>query len=178
MSAELASYALLFSRIVTGFVFGLSGIGKLRDMRAFEQALESFRVLPAGLARVSAYLFVIGELTVVALMLLGGRFLLPGFGLGVLLLLIFSIALLSVLVRRLDTPCNCFGPSDKPVSYFDLLRNAGLIGCALLGWISLPGGQTSLGVAEIALLGLMAVTISTLWIHIGELAESFRTLKT
>ena len=109
-------------------------------------------------------------------MLFGGSFLSAGFLLASLLLLIFSIALLTVLLWKLETPCNCFGPSAKPVSPYDVSRNIVFIGCALLGLnvLSNPTGeQTSLEAVEVVLLGLMAITFSVLWIKIGDLGELF-----
>jgi hypothetical protein len=107
-------------------------------------------------------------------MLLGNRNLYAGFGLAAFLLLTFSVALISVLARKLSTPCNCFGASMKPVSRYDVLRNMGLVACSLIGWLSLPNSLVSLELVEVALLGLMAVTISIVWIKFGDLIELFQ----
>jgi uncharacterized membrane protein YphA (DoxX/SURF4 family) len=176
MFTSLLPYALMFSRIVTALVFALSGMGKLRDLSAFERAVANFRILPQGIVKVTASLFVAGELIVVVLMFLEGGFLLSGFLLAMFLLLLFSIALLSVLARKLQTSCNCFGPSTKPMSHYDVLRNVGLMVCAFIGWFALstfPDGQAGLKVAEVVLLGPIAITCSVLWIKIGDLVELF-----
>jgi len=173
MMINPASYLLAFSRIVTGFVFALSGFAKLRNFQAFEQAISNFRVLPKNFEKPSAFLVILGELTVVLGMLLGGGFLLPAFWLAFLLLLVFSIALLTVLFRKLQTSCNCFGVSDKAVSGFDVVRNLGFMICALAGWLSLPNAQANLETFKCILLGLMAITFSVMWIKLGDLAELF-----
>jgi peroxiredoxin len=54
--------------------------------------------------------------------------------LATLLLVLFTLALLWALRRDIETSCNCFGASNKPLTYYDVGRNAGLIGCGLLGW--------------------------------------------
>lgn len=177
MSTDITPYMLTFTRFVTGFAFALSGSGKLRNLPAFERAITDFKILPEGLVKVAAPSLVIGELIVVLLLLFGGRFLLPGFLLAILLLLMFSIALLSVLARELQTPCNCFGSSAEPVSRFDVLRNLGFVGCALLGLGVLynpAGEQANLNVVEFVLLGLMAITFSVMWIKISDFGELFR----
>lgn len=173
MFNETAVYVLTFSRFVTGFVFAWSVTSKLRDFSVFEGAVMNFNILPGTLVKPSAVFFVSGELGVVALMLLGNRYLPVGFWLAAFLLLAFSAVLLSVLIRKLQTPCNCFGASIKPVSRYDVIRNMGLIACSLLGWFSLPNSLANQEPVEVALLGLMAVTISVAWIKLGDLVEAF-----
>jgi hypothetical protein len=58
-----------------------------------------------------------------------------GFALAVLLLLVFSGALLSVRVRGISTTCHCFGPGHRPVSQADLWRTMGLLLSALGGLV-------------------------------------------
>jgi uncharacterized membrane protein YphA (DoxX/SURF4 family) len=174
MFLSSSAYLLAFSRFMTVFVFGWAGISKLRDFSAFERAVVNFNILPKTLVKYVAVFFISGELAVVALMLLGNRNLYAGFGLAAFLLLTFSVALISVLARKLSTPCNCFGASMKPVSRYDVLRNMGLVACSLIGWLSLPNSLVSLELVEVALLGLMAVTISIVWIKFGDLIELFQ----
>lgn len=176
MSGVLSLYSLTLSRMVIGLVFSISGIGKLSDLSAFERAIVNFQILPKGLARLSAYLFLMGELAVVMPMLLGGWFLKPGFLLAFFLLIVFCAALLSMLIRGIQTPCNCFGVSQKPVSLYDIVRNVGFIGCAFVGWESLPiVPTTQASLVELAFLGLMALAFVTLWSSLGEVAELLHT---
>jgi hypothetical protein len=89
--------------------------------------------------------------------------------LALLLLIVFSIALSSVLVRKLPTSCNCFGASDQPVAVTDVWRNSGLIVCALAGygttsWVQ-PRGQ-SLSIGEWLLAGISALLLSLLWLQL------------
>lgn len=167
-----SAYLLAFSRFVTGFVFGWAGISKLRDFSAFERAVANFNILPKTLVKSVAVFFISGELVVVALMLLGSQYLPAGFCLAGSLLLTFSAVLVSVLIRKLQTPCNCFGASAKPVSQSDVIRNAGILGCALIGFFS-ANTNGDLEVTESILLALMAVTFSVVWIKLGDLAEVF-----
>src|SRR5204863_9047319 len=92
---------------------------KLRDMAQFRQAITNFRLLPASMSAVVALFFVICELGITISMLIGGVFLLPGFLVAVLLLLIFSGALAVVLSRKQHTRCNCFGVSNSPITVVD-----------------------------------------------------------
>lgn len=173
----LHEYLLIFGRMVTGFVFLISFVGKARNIPAFEQTIAGFRLLSPRLSRFTAWLFLAAELAVLLLLVAGGRFLSVGFALAILLLLLFSLALTSVLLRNLHTPCNCFGTSAKQVSPFDVLRNAGLIFCALIGWaasITLDAEQLSLSMMEAGLVGMSAIVFVAIWLNSAQLVQLFR----
>lgn len=81
-----------------------------------------------------ALFFLSGEFAVVVLLFMGGQLLPLAFGLALLLLAAFTVALVSVLVRHIQTTCNCFGNSQKPVTYSDVWRNVGLSSVIAVGW--------------------------------------------
>lgn len=178
MPDVIAPYALTFSRIALGLVFAASSIGKLRDLPAFERTIENFRVLPRRLVRICAYIFMGGEIAVLALMILGGKsLLLAGFLTAALLLSAFCIALFTVLIRRLQVPCNCFGSSQRPASPADIWRNVGFLACATLGVTSLtalPDAAVKMSLGETGLLGMMALVFVALSVSLGEVLEVFR----
>src|SRR5215831_15640120 len=123
-------YLLAFCRVAIGLVFALSCFSKARDIGQFQQAIYGFHLLSRRMSNLAALLFLCGEIAVVLFMLIGGPLLLYGFTLSILLLLIFCAALASVLVRKLYTPCYCFGTSAKPVTQADIWRNVGFLLCA------------------------------------------------
>lgn len=176
LPTQLALYLLAFCRVVMGLVFLVSSIGKARDLDLFRQTIRTFHILPPALSGVGAIAFICGEFAVVAVIVIGGPLLMPGFLLAAGLLVLFSIALVSVLLRRIRTSCNCFGTSAKAVSPFDVWRNVGFILCALVGgaltWtkdtqenLSLPGWMLS---------GLGAVVFVVIWLQLREIAQFFR----
>lgn len=140
MQPSLMSYLAAYCTAVIGLAFTISFIRKLPALPQFEQAVAGFRLLPRRWSKVAALLFLAVEALIPLLMIFGGPFLAMGLILACLLLFIFSIALASVLLRRIRTTCNCFGASGDTVSVYDIGRNVVLIGCALLGLASLPGG--------------------------------------
>jgi hypothetical protein len=171
------SYILTFCRIAIGLVFALSFIGKIRNVRQFEQTVRDFAILPRRFSKIAALLFLCGEFAVVVLVTLGNSFLFAGFALAACLLLIFSIALASVLARNMRTSCNCFGSTTKQVSPFDVWRNAGFILCALGGCGLLTaskGAQTSLGLVEVSLVGLGAAVFVAVWTQLSEITQLLR----
>lgn len=170
-------YIQAFCRIVIGLVFAISSFGKLRDIPKFQQAILGFRLLPRRLSGPVALLFLSGELTVVVFVTFGGPLLLFGFLLAALLLLMFSGALASVLVRRLQTSCNCFGTNEKNVSSTDIWRNLGFLICATGGcgvFIWTRNEQLSLGGIEWLLASLGALIFVLIWIQLGEIVQLFR----
>lgn len=62
-----------------------------------------------------------------------------GFVLAALLLGGFTVVLASMLRRRLAAPCNCFGPTRRPVRATDLVRNVALLAVAVTGAASTVG---------------------------------------
>ena len=170
-------YLQAFSRLTIGLVFALAFAGKARDVQSFAQTIERFRILPGALSCIAACAFLTGELLVITAMLLGRTFLLWGFILAGLMLTAFCVALASVLFRRIQTPCNCFGASEKPASRYDILRNTGFIACALGGCFvtsTEPGGLTSLSVLEWWLTGMAALAFVMVSTQLGEIVAMFR----
>jgi peroxiredoxin len=134
----LPAYLLAFCRIALGLTFALSFVGKVRDVGQFTGTIRKFDLLPKGWAGPAAVLFLGGEAAVVVQLILGGRLLPLALALAGLLLLLFTLALLSALQRGVETSCNCFGATDKPLTYYHVWRNAGFIGFSLLGWWLAP----------------------------------------
>jgi len=172
----MALYLLAFCRVVIGLVFIVSSISKALNISKFRQTIISFGLLPRSLTGIAAILFLCCEFAVAGLAAIGGEFLLPSFLLAIILLLIFCGALASVLVRRLRTPCNCFGSSEKPISIGDVWRNVGFILCALGGCVALTWTQRTserLGVVEWLLTALGAGVFVAIWIQLREIAQLF-----
>ncbi len=172
------AYALAFCRLATLFIFAVSSVSKARDLSSFRKSLSRFRVLPEPMIGVAVVLVLIAEVSTALLLAWGGSWLTIGFGAASALLLAFSAAIASVLVRRLQTPCNCFGGGrTRDVSAVDLWRNAMLLllasgGCALAVRGS-ASWATPLGVAEWGLLGLMAAFVAASLMNLSELVDLF-----
>jgi len=172
-------YVFAFCRVVVGLVFLAAFVGKIRNIPRFQQTITNFQLLPGRLNGPMAFLFIGVELAVLICIAIGHRLLLPGFLLALVLLLLFSLALASVLFRKLRTSCDCFGSDEKPVSPADIWRNAGFLCCALGGCgtlIRLPDIETSLTGLEWLLVGMAAGMFVLVWTQLGEIARLFRSL--
>ncbi|WP_157254597.1 MauE/DoxX family redox-associated membrane protein [Nonomuraea typhae] len=161
--------AELFLRITVCMVFAVSTLGKVPAMRAFEVAVEGFRVVPRRLAGPAAIAVVAAELATVAALLV-----LPvaGMVLALTLLTVFSLAVASVLKRGIGTTCNCFGPSSRNLSVHDLARNGVTIAmCAT--WFFLYGGAAPPAPAMVLIAAMSAVAAFVL-VNTRELIETLR----
>jgi putative oxidoreductase len=173
----LLSYLLSFCRVFIGLVFIVAFISKVRDAKGLEHTIAGFRILPPSASRILTLLLLTGEILVAGLMIAGGSFLAVGFALAIVMLLLFCAALASVIIRGIQTPCDCFGPSKKPVSYYDIWRNLLFILCAGIGWWLLNIGVVELGGAEQIVVGLSAFVILGIWLSIQDIVGFFRISK-
>ncbi len=168
-------YLLAFCRFTIGFMFLVSATGKLRDVKAFIDAIANFNLLPSRLNTIAAYLFICGEVVVVATLTIGGVFLSVGFLLAICLLLFFSVALVISLGRKMSISCNCFGVSKSPISMYDLWRNGVFIVCAVVGYKT-QSAAGSLSILDFVLLALLAATFDTLFTQLGVISFALRQL--
>jgi hypothetical protein len=168
----LSQYVLLFCRWSIGLTFLASAVGKARDLPAFRLAITDLRALPARLARPAA----IGTVVAEALVVLGMIIALPvGFVLAAVLLALFSAVLVAALRREAEVSCNCFGASERPISWYDVGRNAVLVACCVSGLTSYAiADHGRPAVALIVLLGLMAGCFFLIVNNCGDIVELLR----
>lgn len=176
MQPSLLSYLVAYSSAVIGLAFAVSFVRKLPAISQFEQAVAGFRLLPRRWSKVAALLFLAGEALIPILLILGDQFLTAGLILACMLLVVFSIALASVLLRKIQTTCNCFGASGDTVSVYDIGRNIVLIGCALLGLAALVGGGglQNLGLVEWAVILFAAAVPLAILLSMRDIVQLLR----
>jgi hypothetical protein len=168
----LSTDVLMFCRWGIGLTFLASAAGKLRDLRAFRQAVVDLAGLPAAADRPVAIGTVAAEGLVVLGMAVGHLGLPVGFGLAAALLVLFSIVLAAALRRRMTVACNCFGAGERPVSWYDLARNAALLACCgagLAGYAVTDRLQPA--AVLIVLTGLMAGCFVLIVTNVADIVE-------
>lgn len=173
----MVQYVLAFCRIIIGLVFAWSFMGKVQDISSFTQTIDHFKLLPETLHRPIAVVFLGGELVVLGIMVVGGKLLIWGFLLAGLLLTLFSIGLISVLIRKIQTPCNCFGSSRKLISPFDVIRNTILLLFSFSGYTLLTmtsGSSANLGLLDWGLVSTMAIVFVITLIQLDDIIKLFR----
>jgi hypothetical protein len=148
---------LIFCRWSIGLTFAVSALGKATAMGSFRDAIVDFGLLPAQLTGAVAGVVVGAEGLVVALEAAGGVLARAGFALALALLAGFSAVLARTLRKKTDVSCNCFGPSERKVSWFDVGRNASLALCCAGGlWTAAGGTAVRLSAGLGLALGLVA----------------------
>jgi hypothetical protein len=160
---------------IVGAVFGSGAVAKLVRFPQWQEALWAYR-LPPNVSRAASVGVPLAEGAVVGLLL--GSHALAGAALTLMLLALFSLALLSARQNGSDRiPCGCFGTAT-PHDYRLLVgRNAAL---AILAGIVLAGGRQHLTVGLPASgapplpIALVAVGVTVLGWLARELSAALR----
>lgn len=154
--------ALAFGcRFLIGVVFGVSAVSKLRtrsQFHAFLRSLQRMKVVPGPLERASAVTVAAAEVAIVLLMAFPAKATgIMGFVVALGLLAVFTAAIVSVIARKIDTTCRCFGKSDTPLGRQHVVRNLMLMvmaGAGLAGEITGTSAEPGL-LAVAAIAGLL-----------------------
>ena len=117
-------------------LFGYAGVVKVLAPGEFLSDILSYRILPYPLAQLAAFLIPALE-CVCAVSIYFTRWRRAAVWWLLLLMLAFSISLLSAWIRGLDISCGCFGQSHASANYpVFLLRDLGLIcACVVILWL-------------------------------------------
>jgi len=130
---------LLGLRVVVGVTLVAASIDKIAEPAAFALSIANYRVLPDSLTLYPATFLPWMELLCGLSLLFGlmvrGSALLTSF-----MLILFTAAVLSALLRGLDIACGCFtqGQGAEVIGWWKIAENTGLI-CATL--VLLWGGE-------------------------------------
>jgi hypothetical protein len=148
---------LIFCRWSIGLTFAVSALGKASAMGSFRNAIVDFGLLPARMTGAVAAAVVGAEGLVAALEAVGSVLASVGFALALALLAGFSAILVRALRKKADVSCNCFGSSERKISWFDVARNAVLALCCAGGlWTAVAGTAVRLSAGPVFALGLAA----------------------
>lgn len=172
-------YVITFARIALGLLFTYSFSRKVIDVTNFALTIENFRLLPQSLSRLVAKQVLLVELVCVVLIFIGGSLLGLAFFLSAMLLSVFSLVLTVLIFHKREVSCNCLGTSEKSVSFYDVIRNAGFLVCSLFGLYFVITSNNSgvvLKSGELALVGTMAVIFVAVWTQIGEILDILRSI--
>jgi hypothetical protein len=134
--AEAATMAAWSVRLAVAAIFLEAAQHALSDRQEFAGVIGAYRILPEAMAGAAAMLFPLLELAS-AFALMAPRATLPGAGLGVTLLLLFTAAICVNLRRgRTHIDCGCGGDSQR-ISPALAVRNLVLI-AGLAGTLAAP----------------------------------------
>jgi uncharacterized membrane protein YphA (DoxX/SURF4 family) len=126
----------LVLRFLTAALFLFAAISKLFDPSSFAQQIANYQLTPWPASAVLAVFLPALELCI-GICLLVGRWESGALIWLATLLIIFSGALLSAIVRGLSIDCGCFGRSvENTGTLWPLIRNLALLGVNGFLWVS------------------------------------------
>jgi uncharacterized membrane protein YphA (DoxX/SURF4 family) len=121
-------YVAITARIFIGFLFVFASVDKVADPGAFSASIMNYKLLSPMLASLIATVLPWAELLsgfaiIVGVFQRGSALLLTS------LLVIFTVAVLSALLRGLDITCGCFtqDPRVGKIGWLKIIENTGLI---------------------------------------------------
>ncbi len=122
----------LLLRLVLGMVFLVAAADKLGNPELFARNIANYRLVPLELVNVLAIVLPWLEL-MVGLMLLAGLRVQAAAMVAAGLLVVFTVALVSALVRGLDIHCGCFSQTaTERIGWERVLHDIALLVAALV----------------------------------------------
>jgi putative oxidoreductase len=130
MSSRVTTPLLWALRIALGALFVVTGVLKLGDPTAFAVEIHNYQLFP-GLAPVLAATLPAVELVVGAAILVGPRaWVRAGALASAALMVVFTAAVGSAVLRGINISCGCFGAGSGPVTLMTVLRDVALLGAS------------------------------------------------
>jgi uncharacterized membrane protein YphA (DoxX/SURF4 family) len=128
---------VLISRIFIGLLFIISSLDKIVDTAAFTRAIANYDLLPSWMPSMIATVLPWVELlcgfgVLFGLLLRGSSFLLSA------MLAVFTLAVVSALLRGLDISCGCFtqDPAAGHIGWMKVVQNTTLFALTLFLYFS------------------------------------------
>ncbi|MCK5405811.1 MAG: DoxX family membrane protein [Candidatus Krumholzibacteria bacterium] len=119
-------------RIVLGGMFIYSSTHKIWSPEEFAIAIRSYELLPVGLTNLFALLIAWSE-ALAGIMLILGVMTKKAAGAILLMLVMFTVAVLATMIKGLVIDCGCFGADDNQSTSLPLvIRNLFLIAAAAM----------------------------------------------
>jgi len=120
-------YFLVLSQLVLGAVFIVAAIGKIAEPAKFATEISKYNLLPEVMLNVMALSLPWIELICGILLIFGNKIKANSAILGIMLV-VFTIGVISAFARGLDINCGCFGGAvQQKVGWEKILENTGLI---------------------------------------------------
>ena len=130
----------LAARVVLAGIFVIAGAAKAYDPGGFAIEIQRYQLVPWLVGTVLAMYLPWLEM-IAGAMLFVGRLERGALLILTLLLVIFTCALASAMVRGLGIDCGCFGKTFQSTgTLVPFLRNIFLLACAATLWWERPGG--------------------------------------
>ena len=128
----IIDYLIALTRIYLALVFILSGFDKISNLAAFATSIENYDILPIHIINLIAIVIPWIEVITGGLLLLG-FYIKENSIIIATLLTVFTLAVLSAVLRNLDIDCGCQGTFDgQKVGMLKIIENVSLIIVSIL----------------------------------------------
>lgn len=128
----IIEYLIAITRIYLALVFILSGLDKITNLAAFATSIENYDLFPIQIINLFAIVIPWIEIVTGGLLLLGFYIRENSLIIGSLLFL-FTLAVISAVLRNLDIDCGCQGTFDgQKVGLLKIIENVSLIIVSIL----------------------------------------------
>jgi uncharacterized membrane protein YphA (DoxX/SURF4 family) len=128
----ILDYLIAITRIYLALVFILSGLDKIGNLSAFATSIENYDLFPIQIINLIAIVIPWIEVITGGLLLLGFYIKENSIIIGTLLT-VFTLAVLSAVMRNLDIDCGCQGTFDgQKVGLLKIIENVSLIIVSIL----------------------------------------------
>jgi uncharacterized membrane protein YphA (DoxX/SURF4 family) len=130
-------HVVLITRIFLGLLFVVSSLDKIVDPAAFAHSVGNYKLLPSWLPMTIATILPWLEL-LCGFSLLFGLFIRGSSLIVSAMLIIFTFAVISGILRGLDIACGCFtqDPAAGKIGWMKVLQNSALIALSLFLYYS------------------------------------------
>ncbi len=130
--SQFINYLIAITRIYLALILILSGLDKINNLSVFSDSIANYKILPEQFINIFAITIPWIEVVIGAFLLLG-IFIKENSIISLSLILIFTIAVLSAVLRNLDIDCGCQGTfNGQKVGMLKILENILLISFAYL----------------------------------------------
>ncbi len=119
---------ILLVRVTLGAIFVISSLDKIADPAAFTVSILNYKVVGQLLATMTATILPALEL-LCGLGLILGLYPRTSALIIILMLIVFTVLIISALLRGLDISCGCFSqnPNVNKIGFIKILENVGMI---------------------------------------------------
>lgn len=130
--SQFINYLIAITRIYLALVLIISGLDKINNLTVFADSIANYKILPVQFINILAIIIPWIEVVVGGLLLLG-IYIKENSVISFSVLLIFTLAVLSAVIRNLDIDCGCQGTfNGQKVGIIKILENLLLLFFAYL----------------------------------------------
>jgi uncharacterized membrane protein YphA (DoxX/SURF4 family) len=171
------TYIAEISRLILFWVMLLGCSGKVRSFSVFNQNIsENLNIMLSRAKLITVALIVLEA--ILCVMLLMGIFTTFAILSTLALLVVFSVWQIYNLIQSNHVNCHCFGESNEPLSYLDLLRNLFLIAAGVLALVLMNDDLTMISVFEYTYATTLSLAAVCVLLHLQELTLLLSNPKT